>query len=185
MNSPNANSDILTSLTERQIEVLELNALRKPLKVIASELGISQARVNQHIRSLKEKLSVNTLSELADCYRLSSDQAAYRKHIYSESRVPEFQISGEQRPKDSAGQFVLHDSITFGMQAPWEKQGGERKSLGMLDGDHAVVARLFLVVLIAIGLLASVALIITVYMSLNAAVADEIYVSPSSEKPAS
>ncbi|MXP13630.1 hypothetical protein GRI44_02535 [Altererythrobacter confluentis] len=184
MGSQNLDDDILASLTERQVAVLELNSVRKPLKVIALELGISQARVNQHIKTLKEKLKVNTLNELADCYRVSMEKSPYRKPIYSKNRVPACQISGEQGAKDAAGHFVLHDSIPFGMQAPWETKVGERIVPGMLDGDHAVTARLFLVVFIALGLLASVALIITVYMSLDAAVNDVVYVSPNSDQPA-
>ena len=44
------------SITDRQLQVLELLDRRVPIKVIASELDISQTRVNQHIAALGHNL---------------------------------------------------------------------------------------------------------------------------------
>ena len=58
-----------TSLTPRQREVLERIVQRQTLKEIASDLGLSESAINQHVRELKRKLQVNSLSELARSVR--------------------------------------------------------------------------------------------------------------------
>ena len=57
------------NLTERQLFVLERIDRRIPIKVIANDLGVSETRVNQHIRALKDFYKVESLNELVECYR--------------------------------------------------------------------------------------------------------------------
>ncbi len=68
-------------LTERQKSVIERIDRRVPIKVIAQELDISEARINQHIRALKDIFGAASLNELVELYRQSklaehADQAA-------------------------------------------------------------------------------------------------------------
>lgn len=57
------------NLTKRQLAVLERIDRRVPIKVIALELGVSEARINQHIGALKDHYQVDSLNELVECYR--------------------------------------------------------------------------------------------------------------------
>ncbi len=52
-------SEILTS---RELEVLQALSEGQPRKIVASELGISENTVNNHVRHIYEKLNVNNLS---------------------------------------------------------------------------------------------------------------------------
>ena len=44
---------------------------RVPIKVIAQELGVSETRINQHIRTLKNIYHASSLNELVEVYRSS------------------------------------------------------------------------------------------------------------------
>ena len=57
-------------LTERQKDVMEKIDLRVPIKVIARELKVSETRINQHIRALKNTYKVETLGGLVEAYRV-------------------------------------------------------------------------------------------------------------------
>lgn len=56
-------------LTERQQAVMERIDRRVPIKVIAQELGVSETRVNQHIRALKDSFEAESLGDLVERYR--------------------------------------------------------------------------------------------------------------------
>ena len=58
-------------LTERQRAVMERIDRRVPIKVIAQELGVSDTRINQHIRALKDIYEAGSLGELVENYRVS------------------------------------------------------------------------------------------------------------------
>ena len=65
-------------LTDRQRAVMERIDRRVPIKVIAQELGVSETRINQHIRALKDVYVAGSLGELVENYRaaLAPDPAA-------------------------------------------------------------------------------------------------------------
>ena len=56
-------------LTDRQRAVLERIDRRVPIKVIAQDLGVSETRINQHIRALKDFYDAGSLGELVENYR--------------------------------------------------------------------------------------------------------------------
>lgn len=58
-------------LTDRQRAVMERIDRRVPIKVIAQELGVSETRINQHIRALKDAYEAGSLGELVENYRAS------------------------------------------------------------------------------------------------------------------
>jgi hypothetical protein len=62
-------------------------------------------------------------------------------------------------------------------QAPWLRPGEPRVVPGVLDGEHAILMRLGVIVGIATGILASVILVITAAMTLSAATDGKAYYS--------
>jgi DNA-binding CsgD family transcriptional regulator len=158
------------ALTERQEQVLALIDQRLTIKEIASELGISENRVNQHIEALKRRLGVNSLRELAARYR---DQGAPATPI--PSRIPsggKSQLSDRDGVRSTQGRaadgrLVLADVQTFSVEAPWSKASEPRVVPPMLDGNHAILLRLAMIAALVIGILASLVLIITAAHSLS------------------
>lgn len=56
-------------LTQRQRFVMERIDRRVPIKVIAQDLGVSETRINQHIRVLKDIYEADNLGDLVEFYR--------------------------------------------------------------------------------------------------------------------
>ena len=63
-------------LTDRQRAVMERIDRRVPIKVIALELGVSETRINQHIRALKAFYDAGSLGDLVENYRATLPPAA-------------------------------------------------------------------------------------------------------------
>lgn len=86
-------------LTQRQREVAEGLVAGKKIPTIAEELGITESRVNQIVRALKDRFKVETQAGIAATFRRSSvteiqsaDGAAeeFADHSPDESLVPDF-----------------------------------------------------------------------------------------------
>lgn len=184
-------------LTDRQRAVMERIDRRVPIKVIASELGVSETRINQHIRALKDVYDAASLGELVENYRatlspeaaVASAQAdlgtfadeALRKP-FSEPAYTNSQINGpadlaDFDGRDDPGRLVLSDAMPLFEQAPWLKAGEPRVVPGVLDGEHAVLMRLGAIIGIAAGILASVILVITAAMTHSQATEGKAYIS--------
>ncbi|KWV91876.1 hypothetical protein AUC45_11910 [Erythrobacter sp. YT30] len=56
-------------LTDRQHAVMVRIDRRVPIKVIAQDLGVSETRINQHIRALKDIYDAGSLGDLVEKYR--------------------------------------------------------------------------------------------------------------------
>lgn len=188
-------------LTDRQRAVLERIDRRVPIKVIAQDLGVSETRINQHIRALKDFYEAGSLGELVENYRATlapeepdaeAEQeaavpdAALRDNAlgiapdegllkaFSEAAYTKTQINAEANlvdlsTRDDPGRLVLSDAMPLIQQAPWLRQAEPRVVPGVLDGEHAVLLRLGVIVGIATGILASVILAITAAMTLSQA----------------
>lgn len=155
-------------LTDRQRAVMERIDRRVPIKVIASELGVSETRINQHIRALKDFYAAASLGELVENFRAtrqageaetatagSADGPAAED--FSEAAYTKTQINGaaalpEFADRDDPGRLVLSDAMPLSEQAPWLKPGEPRVVPGVLDGEHAVLFRLGAIIGIASGL---------------------------------
>lgn len=61
--------DAMRPLTKRQQAVIERIDRRAPIKVIANDLGVSETRINQHIRALKNIYEAESLADLVVAYR--------------------------------------------------------------------------------------------------------------------
>jgi len=175
---------------------------RVPIKVIAQELGVSETRINQHIRALKDFYDAASLGELVENYRatlsapppggerdeIPEDEAlrdvadADKLQPFSEVAYTKKQIIGpagfgDALLRDDPGQLVMSDAMPLLDQAPWLRPGEPRVVPGVLDGEHAVLLRLGAIVGIATGVLAAVVLTITAAKTLSDATAGKATIS--------
>lgn len=176
-------------LTDRQRAVMERIDRRVPIKVIAQELGVSETRINQHIRALKDVYKAGSLGALVENYRAAlppepaetppqndvsgfADAASLKslsEAAYINSQInPEADLADFDQ-QDDPGRLVLSDAVPLASQAPWLRPGEPRVVFGVLDGEHAVLARMGVIVGIASGILASVVLAITAATTLSEA----------------
>ncbi len=176
-------------LTKRQQAVLQRIDRRVPIKVIAVELGVSETRINQHIRALKDFYRVDSLNELVECYRhefgtgedpdsMSVELAAISLSDpeYRKSQIAPAANSGPNPPRVDAGEIVLSDVMPLSGHTPWQVASEPRIVPGLLDGEHAVLIRLAAIVGIAFGMLAALVLAVTAAMSLSEALDGKAYV---------
>jgi DNA-binding CsgD family transcriptional regulator len=182
-------SEAARRLTDRQRAVMERIDRRVPIKVIAQELGVSETRINQHIRALKLFYDAGSLGELVEIYRTTlgagegqerpensletvPDEDLFKpfsQSAYTKNQVnPAVNLTEFER-RDDPGHLVLGDATPLVEQAPWLKPGEPRVVPGVLDGEHAVLVRLGAIVGIASGILAAVVLTVTAAITLSEA----------------
>ena len=176
-------------LTDRQRSVMERIDRRVPIKVIAQELGVSETRINQHIRALKNYYEAGSLGDLVENYRATQrpevfaiaaendpGQAGvagllnpFSEAAYIKSQINPATVLADFGRRDDPGQLVLSDAMPLIEQAPWLRQGEPRVVPGVLDGEHAVLLRLGAIVAIASGILAAVILAVLAAKTLSEA----------------
>lgn len=184
-------------LTDRQRAVMERIDRRVPIKVIAGELGVSETRINQHIRALKDFYDAGSLGELVENYRatLSPEAAEVSAENdlgtfadgallkpFSEPAYTNYQINpaadlADLGERDDPGRLVMSDAVPLFEQVPWLRPGEPRVVPGVLDGEHAVLLRLGAIVGIASGILAAVVLTVTAAVALSNAMNGKAAVS--------
>jgi DNA-binding CsgD family transcriptional regulator len=194
-------SGAVRRLTDRQRSVMERIDRRVPIKVIAQELGVSETRINQHIRALKDVYDAGSLGELVENYRATLPPKALDEvsdlntekdladaadealiNPLSEAAYTKYQITpGTDFPdlslQDDPGRLVLSDALSLIEQAPWLKPGEPRVVPGVLDGEHAVLFRVGAIVGIAFGILAAVVLSLSAAEALSNALDGKATVS--------
>lgn len=175
-------------LTERQRAVMERIDRRVPIKVIAQELGVSETRINQHIRALKDIYEAESLNELVETYRASKPRPQPEKKpeieavaasdktlseaVYSKNQVPGLVGIDDASNRADQGELVMNDAGMLIEQAPWLRPGelGEPKVVpGVLDGEHAILFRLAAIVGIGFGFLGALVLTLTAAMTISEA----------------
>ena len=174
-------------LTERQRAVMEGIDRRAPIKVIAQELGVSETRINQHIRALKDIYEAENLGDLVERYRadkaleeqlraeeeaeqseaVRSDQKGYSEAVYSNSQVSEGGLIADTSSGNDPGELVMSDVLPLEHQAPWLRPGEPRVVARALDGENAVLYRLLAIIGIAFGVLAAVVLAVTAAVTIS------------------
>ena len=174
-------------LTERQRSVMEGIDRRQSIKVIARELGVSETRINQHIRALKDIYEAENLGELVECYRadkateeklrldqksekleyVKEDQKALSEAVYSNNQVPEAGLISDNPPGNDPGELVMSDVLPLEEQAPWLRPGEPRVVTRALDGENAVLYRFLAIIGIAFGVLAAVVLAVTAAVTIS------------------
>ncbi|MGB7418786.1 MAG: hypothetical protein WA918_06380 [Erythrobacter sp.] len=172
-------------LTERQRAVMERVDRRVPIKVIAQELGVSETRINQHIRALKNNYDAENLNDLVERHRahhgVSADEReqtgpgsdppsqGFSEAAYSKNQVPKRGLSDQKEPRNDPGELVMSDVLPIIAQAPWLLPGEPQVVPRVLDGEHAVWFRLAAIVGIAFGFLAAIVLTVTAAVSISEA----------------
>lgn len=190
------NSAAARKLTERQRAVMERIDRRVPIKVIASELDVSETRINQHIRALKDIYDAGSLNELVETYRATeglddvtadaeSSDATFSKTAYTKNQVDADGRSGKDRGRVDLGEIIFNDVLPFDQLAPWEPLSEPKVVPGVLNGEHAVLMRLAVIIGIAFGILAAVVLMVTAAMSISEALDDKATIPADYMKPAS
>ena len=179
--------DPIRDLTERERAVLSAIDRRLPLKMVAGELGISESRVNQHVRALKERYGVHSLPDLVDAWRGEEGAAgieeSYRSSAWRIPQVSGLADRGETEGRVVPGEFVLADAAPLAIEAPWMARIEPRVVPGALDGGNAVLLRLAVIIGIAFGLIAAVVLVVTASLSLSEAMESEAVRTPTAIKP--
>lgn len=177
-------------LTERQQAVMERVDRRVPIKVIAQDLGVSETRINQHIRALKNIYEAETLGELVESYRADRKAAGFdpsadenqqdaaeagpegkgfSEPAYSKNQVPPSAAMMDEGLGNDPGRLVMSDSMPLEYQAPWLRPGEPRVVPRVFDGANAVWFRFAAIVGIAFGFLAAVVLTVTAAMTISEA----------------
>ncbi len=161
-------------LTERQSSVIRRIDRRVPIKVIAQDLGVSETRINQHIRALKDIYQVDSLNELVEQYRAEKTAVNAAEGGFSEPAYRISQLSGaisnrENETRVDPGEIVMNDVMPMLGNGPWNLSDEPRVVPGMLDGENAVLVRLAVIVGITFGILAAVVLTVTAAMMLSEA----------------
>lgn len=177
-------------LTDRQRAVMERIDKRIPIKVIALELGVSETRINQHIRALKDIYGAHSLFSLVENYRISQGRSSddlpepgvldgvydpdlaappLSEPLYNKKQLPEALANLDGWQRDDAGSLVIGDVMPLAQSADWLRPAEPRVVPGLLDGEHAVPLRLLAMVLIAAGILAAVILTVTAAVALSEA----------------
>ena len=189
-------------LTDRQQAVIERIDRRVPIKVIAQELGVSETRINQHIRALKDIYDAASLGELVENYRATLPPAPpeaagrgdaepegvgdatqpdllppFSQPAYTKKQMAQDSPFVDQSGREDPGQLVMSDAMPLLDQAPWLRPGEPRVVPGVLDGEHAVLFRLGAIVGIASGILAAVVLTVTAAKTLSDATAGKVTIS--------
>lgn len=176
-------------LTKRQRAVMERIDRRVPIKVIAQELGVSETRINQHIRALKDIYSAASLNELVENYRVhegpsEAEQQAFSESVYTKSQVAAGAAMVNNPGRVDLGEVVFGDVLPLDHAAAWERPDEPKVVPGVLDGDHAVLARFAVIVGISFGILAAVILAVTATMAISEALEGRAYIPEESVQPA-
>lgn len=160
-------------VTRRQADVLRRVDARMPIKVIAAEMGVSESRINQHIRALKDAFGVQDLGALVTAHRELGVEIAgetpSRKAVYTKRQVSGQDGFGPEKPRVDPGELVFSDAATFPLAADWEGHSEPQVVPGVLNGRRAVATRLAAIVAMAFGIVAAIVLTVAASVSLTEA----------------
>lgn len=167
---------------------------RVPIKVIAEELGVSETRINQHIRALKDIYRAESLNELVETYRAdvgyegqglpASEEAGLSEPAYTKNQLPQGARNGDGAGRVDPGELVFHDVLPMGQLAAWERPDEPKVVPGALDGEHAVLFRFAIIIGIFFGALASVVLAVTATVTISEALDGKATIPEDYLKPA-
>jgi len=165
-------------LTDKQRAVLERIDRRLPIKLIASEMGVSETRINQHIRALKGIYGASSLNELVEQFRKiepldTADLAEtrgsppFRKPVYSKKQMSAFSFPGHEFDRGDPGSIRVSDAHVVARDALWAHDIEPVVVFGALNGKHAVFYRLAAIIGLGFGMIAAVVLLIVAALSLS------------------
>lgn len=160
-------ADAIADLTEKQREVLGRLARHQSIKTIADEMSVSDSRVNQHIRKLKDRLGVNNPEDLVALWMEANQPQPFRKTAYRKSQLPVQPELGDERATAGAATFRFRDGGELSLPAPWETLETTRVGPGLLDGPGASAKRMGFIILVAIGLPVAVIFTLSAMLALT------------------
>jgi len=179
--------------------VIERIERRVPIKTIASELGISPTRVNQHVRAMKDLYGVNSLGELVDIFREEFGPAndleepddgcemgvcnPFTKDALRKDEFPSAEENGERATRNDTAEFAFSDALSISVEAPWARQVEPTVVPGMLDGRNFVTARLLAMMGAALGMMSVLVLVLTSLVSLGRMLEPRWYVPETNITP--
>ncbi|WP_133366474.1 response regulator transcription factor [Qipengyuania sediminis] len=149
MNS-DVTADAVSQLTSRQQEVLDRLTRHQAIKTIADEMGVSETRINQHIRAIKDRLGVNHKEDLVALW-LEAGGSPFSNSIYRKRQLPEVENSAHEQSGADTALFTFQDAGAM-RRAPWEAAAYRRVGPGFLDGRGEGAKRMVYIILVAIGL---------------------------------
>ena len=152
--------DLLSSLTAKQREVLDLVLLHKSSKEIARSLHISHYTVDQRISAARQKFGVNSRGELARAYSRLVDLC--EETAYEFSYVEDADNPAHQLPRDQLAEpvFMLSDAGSIPIEVPWHVQPEQVSGLEAFDRKFGILGRILLIPTLAV-LMALLALAMT------------------------
>lgn len=159
--------DAVRKLTSKQKEVLERVARHQANKTIADAMGVSETRVNQHIRAIKDRLGVNDKEDLVSAWIEANAAAPLRESVYRKKQLPNPGEFGDESATADAALFRFKDAGAIPLKAPWEIQGFNRVGPGLLDGPGATARRVGFIILVAIGFPVAVVLTLSAMIALT------------------
>lgn len=182
-------------LTDKQREVMHRIDRRMPIKLIANEMGVSETRINQHIRALKRIYHAGSLNELVETYRCGNGgpdlpenlspvmvkpavfdlplgaqdgmMPPLRNTAYSKKQMGNPAPPGDLPDRDDPGSIRLSDAHVVARDAHWAHDIEPVVVFGALDGKHAVLYRSVVMVALAFGIIAGVVLVVSAALSLS------------------
>lgn len=149
--------DLLSELSEKQRDALDLLLHHKTSKEIARDLGISPHTVEQRLRGAKQRLGVSRRSDLATAYRqllLLCEETVYQE---SDIEIPALKLSNERETtaslelysprQDRSSLSSVNESVEYVHLAPaiFEGRSGTWVRIG------AVFAIAAAIIILAIG----------------------------------
>ncbi len=166
--------DAELSLSDKQQAVLQRIDRRVPIKIIANELGVSETRINQHIRALKRIFGVSSLNELVECYReqIGGDEndvadTPFRNDAYSKKQLNVSDFMQDQTARDDPGSIRVSDAHVVARDAPWAHDIEPVVVFGALDGENAVLYRFGLIIGIAFSMIAALVLVVSAGLAIS------------------
>ena len=155
-------------LSAKQREVLDRLARGQLIKTIADEMNVSETRINQHIRAIKDRLGVNDKEDLIASWLGSDPADPLRKPLFRKPQLPDPDRIREDGPAVDTAIFRFEDAGVVALKLPWDNPEFGRVGRGRLDGPGAAAKRIGFIILVAIGLPVAVVLTLSAMIALTA-----------------
>lgn len=157
----------LSKLSESQTEVLSRLARRQSYKTIADKMGISQSRVNQHIRAMKNRLGVNDPAGLVELWLSAQGERPSIKDAYTKSQLPPWPLPCQRQGTAGGAVLPFRDAGSMSLPLPWQDPESVRVGPGYLDGPGGTARRIGFMLLVAIGFPVAVVATLSAMMALT------------------
>ncbi|MBL8656680.1 MAG: hypothetical protein JNJ92_04880 [Altererythrobacter sp.] len=160
-------TEAVRRLTGKQQDVLERLARHQAIKTIADEMGVSETRVNQHIRAIKDRIGANAKEDLAAAWMAANGDSPFSKSIYRKKQLPESDDRDDEAGKADMAMLRFKDAGALALPTPWDEVKKTRVGPGRLDGPGATARRVSYIILVAIGLPVVVVLTLSAMIALT------------------